>query len=890
MATVPRAAQDTERPRHRHLLGGCRDRPDRSSEGRARLGLSVVVALILGGAGTAFWLQRERPQERADAAASALPIEAHTEPESELESEPVRAPAPEEDPDSTYAPYRAQGLINLLGRYPTSQDLHVRVRSELLALDAKLQATEQDVASEYAFVLLGTKVATDHRDALPVDWTRAHTFAKAAERSLPRDPGQWAWSKTMHAAALEQDGNWPELVALASSLVRNETLTVEARIQFGNQLAGAHLGLGALGAADQACADAEQLALADGIDRPGRMASLGLIRATIARLRGLPDHAIADWEFLTHEAERSGEPLILAQLLEERANFYLSSQQHRRLAKHIQGALQDPSVAMFPEIGCALRLTGAVSLAIQSRAQPDLRPTAETELQGVIQDQDTRVSDLETARLRLASVLLQRGATEEAGRQIALVRQGHPGRLQRATEVACALHEAWLARLTATPHDLKAALASAESTFEWFIKELETDPPRKGGQGYLHYGVHRGFLSELTELLLLVHGHELGAELALQRIHRVQAVGSRARLAGYDVVPLSRLQSELLGDEDGLLLYLPAPERSHVFALDAESVTHVNLPGVSSLNAKRKAFHSAFGRGRSPQDWSKEATDLSRWLLPKAALKRAEQWKTVSIVGLDLLRYLPFEELPVSIGHDAGTTLFGDMIQVNYLPSLPTGMLMAQRPSRPLPSRDLTVVAAPTFTEGSFEPIPLGKEQRRALMSGTESSSVRLISGQDVTLQGLRDADLGDSTVLVLLTHGTLDKSRELPTGLALASNSVPSTLWPEDVGTIAPLPPVVIVAACKAARGAGRFGEGGLDSLTGSLLDAGARCILVAHEDLEYEALLRLIEAFQFELLERGLTPAAALQKARATLRRQWPEAHAGAMLHVVGLGHRRY
>ena len=74
---------------------------------------------------------------------------------------------------------------------------------------------------------------------------------------------------------------------------------------------------------------------------------------------------------------------------------------------------------------------------------------------------------------------------------------------------------------------------------------------------------------------------------ALDHVHRAQAMGSMARAANYEPLPLEELQKLLVDDETGLLVYMPGPESGHLFALDGANLIHEKLDPSAAGRLKR---------------------------------------------------------------------------------------------------------------------------------------------------------------------------------------------------------------------------------------------------------------------------------------------------------------
>ena len=783
-----------------------------------------------------------------------------------------------------------------------------RLLGELEALTATERAgavTTEKVDAAYALALLVASLATDHPAAIPAGLDAGELLRTAATANRGINAGMHAWLIGVQLDWLQGEERWSELIETGWQVIDDASVDGAQRAHLCARLALAARSSGELAEA-QGFIDLGT-SLLDGVEAPPQVTriSLALQQMILLRTEGLPDEAAELWAAAMTAAEQLAKDalsadsearswlldaaqVLIGQLLEERANQRLASQFHEQLDHEIARDLQRPEVAAHPDCAASLRLIHGSSLLIRGSNDPVALARAIDRFDQVISDSAALPGDRRAAQLRRAEAAIADGDLAHAARLLEELRASS-GSLQRTDLVTRAMLEMRVARMSAEDDaDLAAALSAGRDRFEWFLAELAGDPIRSGGRGYLHFGPHRGLLGELIALELAVHGPATGAEHAVQIVHRIQAAGSRARTAGYRWADLDRVRELLLPPGQGLLIYLPAIGGSHLIALDADRAVHFPLARVSELNDARRAFAAAFDPLSARDAWSEEADALADQLIPPGLHELLEEWNAVSVVGLDLLRYVPIELLPAGAGG-----VVGDLAAVSYLPSIPIGVLLAQRSrTRPL-DHDLVLLAAPEFANPSLEPIPFDERARSALTSGAGPEATTVLSGAGATRAALRSSPLTTARLLVLVTHGELDRTRDLPVGLCLAGTRSDTgaldVLWAQDFALLGTVPPTVIAAACRSARSAGRLGEGGLDSLAGALFDAGAQCVFLAHEDLEYAALLDLIEVLQPLLLDGEHSSAQALQIAQARLRERRPDTPAAALLHAFGLAHRR-
>jgi hypothetical protein len=490
-------------------------------------------------------------------------------------------------------------------------------------------------------------------------------------------------------------------------------------------------------------------------------------------------------------------------------------------------------------------------------------------------------------RLRLAEIHLRAGDPERA-RHLDEALAGDPPSEDLDERLRLAAFRARLAlssnadaaRLAARRSELKAA-------FEPVLEARMGIGLRRGGVGHLHFLDIRSALSELVELTRRLEG----PEAALDELLAVRELGSLARALGGSPATLAAIQVELLPPGGGILAYLPGTERSHVFLIDAKQVRCLELPALWTWNAERDELQRLLLRPPAADEppavrarLDELLGSLAQVLLPESVQEALATWSEVSVEGLGLAGYVPFEALPLAGGQPLGLAL-----PVSHLPSLGVATRLAGRAGPPRePRTDLTVVAAPLDPER--EAIPWGARDARALAAWCRPGRFELFAGAEATPAVLRAPASTEASWLLLVLHGVYDPERERAAGLLLGRDAAggQARLFAEDVEALH-VPPLVFLAVCGAARGPLRRGDDGITDLGGAFLTAGAEAVVLSPIDLVLGPTLELAETFQAELA-RGASPSRALQRARSAVAQQEEYAHPYhyALLHLVGIGHR--
>ncbi len=420
------------------------------------------------------------------------------------------------------------------------------------------------------------------------------------------------------------------------------------------------------------------------------------------------------------------------------------------------------------------------------------------------------------------------------------------------------------------------------------VKELE---PRPGGTGFFHYGPPRDLISELVERCLKAEEGPDGLERALGWILKSQALGSMARLEGYEYGGLDKVRQALVSESRGVLVYLPSPLQTHAFGFDSENLWHEELDRAWSIEKHREPFlNDGLYSSERGQSYENLARDLAREVIPERVLAHMTPWTEVSIGGLGLTDYIPYELLPFD-----EEQLFGQRFDVAYLPSVPMGELLANRtPAAPSATPPpIALFLAPTTPAGreqEFAPIVLSEDQLKRLGSD-RPQEVATWLGSAATFENLKAAAGSGAKILHLFMHGESDPNRARPAGLLFAEGEGgPTRVSCVDIENLEQVPPIVILSVCGAQKGRNRKGEDGLTHLGGAFLAAGAQAVILSPDDLDVDGTLELVAFLQDHLLN-GEAPARALAGAIEDLKRETTFTDPKfASMHVMGLGFRSF
>jgi CHAT domain-containing protein len=181
-----------------------------------------------------------------------------------------------------------------------------------------------------------------------------------------------------------------------------------------------------------------------------------------------------------------------------------------------------------------------------------------------------------------------------------------------------------------------------------------------------------------------------------------------------------------------------------------------------------------------------------------------------------------------------------------------------------------------SFDPSAIKPLFYARRELANLRDAASSGGAFVASGFNATRELLLGMDLTQFSILHFATHGLLDPKRPENSGLVLSTvagdgqeqNGFVSL---QDIyGLRAPVD-LVVLSACQTALGKDVRGEG-LLGLTRGFMYAGASSVVASLWKVEDEATAELMRHFYANLLQKGMTPAAALREAQNSIR-QRPE-----------------
>lgn len=375
---------------------------------------------------------------------------------------------------------------------------------------------------------------------------------------------------------------------------------------------------------------------------------------------------------------------------------------------------------------------------------------------------------------------------------------------------------------------------------------------------------------------------------------------------------LRRIQQEVIADDETMLLeYSLGSDQSYAWVVTRDDIKSFNLPSRTLINeAAQKAYKllAAPPASDAEKDLTAALRDLSVMVLSPFAGELNKH--RIIVVADGALHYVPFQVLPISSAQNE--PLAGNYEIVNAPSASILGELRKEATQR-RPTKVLAAFGDPVFASnyaqrkdatGSelaasmqameiaplqnalrdielngdafdpsvIKPLFYAKRELANLRDSATSGETFVASGFEATRERLLATDLTQYAILHFATHGLLDPKRPENSGLVLSTvgregQTQNGFVGLQDIyGLRAPVD-LVVLSACQTALGKDVRGEG-LLGLTRGFMYAGASSVLASLWKVDDEATGELMRQFYDNMLQREMTPAAALRAAQNSIR----------------------
>ncbi|MEG4053978.1 MULTISPECIES: CHAT domain-containing protein [unclassified Microcoleus] len=372
---------------------------------------------------------------------------------------------------------------------------------------------------------------------------------------------------------------------------------------------------------------------------------------------------------------------------------------------------------------------------------------------------------------------------------------------------------------------------------------------------------------------------------------------------------LAQIQQQILDDQTILLQYSLGKERSYLWAVTKTSITSYELPKRADIEKVARNFRDAVTnpRYRNIPDRVAEANNtLSQIILQPVAAQLAQ--KRLLIVGDGILNYLPFAalSLPETPGKNRNPPLIVDHEIVLLHSASTLGILRQNYNDRQPPTRTLAMLADPVFSGDdervrtqsnsgnpqAIESVNLGLS-RSSRANNLQLSRLKFTRQEAQIIQALVPANsrtesldfeasraaatsqnLSQYKIIHFATHGLANSTNPELSGIILSlvdekGNPLNGFLRLTDIFNLKLAADLVVLSACQTGMGPIVQGEG-MVGLTRGFMYAGTQRVVVSLWNVDDEGTANLMSSFYQGMLQKGLTPAAALRAAQLEMLKQ--------------------
>jgi CHAT domain-containing protein len=371
---------------------------------------------------------------------------------------------------------------------------------------------------------------------------------------------------------------------------------------------------------------------------------------------------------------------------------------------------------------------------------------------------------------------------------------------------------------------------------------------------------------------------------------------------------LREVQDSILKDDDTVLLeYILGENRSYVWAVTNKTLTSYELPPKRTINESVQQVYKLL----STNPVGEPAAELNQQLHQLSALVISPIVATLNkrrviVVADGALNYIPFQSLtatdqePLIATHEVinapSASILGDL-QLEAIQRRPTKWLVAfgdpvfesnyvaragSRASSPEvfgesewhhALRDIQL-EGDSFDPEMIKPLFYAKQELTTLSRLAPGDQTLVAGDFEATREKLLSLDLSQFSILHFATHGLLDPKHPEKSGLILSTVSRDGKhqngfISVQDIYQLRAPVDLVVLSACQTGLGKNVRGEG-LIGLTRGFMYAGAASVVASLWKVDDEATAELMKHFYGGMLDKNLTPAAALRDAQNHIRQQ--------------------
>ena len=372
---------------------------------------------------------------------------------------------------------------------------------------------------------------------------------------------------------------------------------------------------------------------------------------------------------------------------------------------------------------------------------------------------------------------------------------------------------------------------------------------------------------------------------------------------------LAQIQQQILDENTILLQYSLGKERSYLWALTKTSITSYELPKRADIETTAKIFRNAVSAPSSrdnPNQVAQANDAISKMILQPVAAQLGQ--KRLLIVSDGVLNYLPFAalSLPGKSGENGNPPLIVDH-EIVLLPSGSTlGILRQNYADLPAPTRTLAIFADPVFSGNDervknsssattqqavesanpglsrsrgdnnvhFDRLKFTRKEAQIIQALVPANSIAQSFDFAASRAAATSSNLSEYKIIHFATHGLANSDHPELSGIILSlidekGNALNGFLRLTDIFNLKLAADLVVLSACQTGLGQNIQGEG-MVGLTRGFMYAGAKRVVVSLWSVDDVGTAALMSSFYQGMLQKGLTPAAALRAAQLEMWKQ--------------------
>lgn len=555
---------------------------------------------------------------------------------------------------------------------------------------------------------------------------------------------------------------------------------------------------------------AEPLTMARGQTGDLRIA-LQTIGNTHYQLRSL-DEADSYYRRALNLARELGQPRATAQLLSNLGFVAIEDGRHDAAESYVLEALRIKNE--IGDLGGEQHSIMARSRILQGLGQRD---EAEARMRQVIASPHTDAPLLWAARANLASLLVQEGRGAEAEAEF---------------RKAFSIMERSLAQLRKAAHRIS------------FFSSLDR------------------FHDDYVDFLV---ADDRGAK-ALEVADQSRARLLREGLQGEKALPDARASSfrKAARALDAVLLaYWLAPERSFLWAVTADTIELLELPGESEIRSRVDAHQARVLRSRDPL---REGTEDSAWLyrtLVEPAAGHITPGSRVVVILDGALHQLNPETLVVTTPEPH---YWIEDVTLATAPSL--ALLTNGGGTHPLPrGQGLLVIGDAVPVSDDFPRLEHAASEIQRISEPFDPTDVTVYSGVQAEPAVYRRSEPERFSLIHFAAHARANREIPLESAVILSARDDAYKLYAREIVDVPLHADLVTLSACRSA-GSRTFAGEGLVGLAWAFLSSGARNVIAGLWNVEDASTAALMGEL-YDGLYRGQPPAQALREAKLRLLR---------------------